>query len=117
MPRRAHCQAASDPASPAPMMRTASVIARSGRAPGQTFEGVSLQAYGLPLIQKLAPELAIELDRGSVPVEHLPAHAKAILFARNRRDPGQQSFSNFLAAILLANVNIFEKDSGAALER
>jgi len=80
------------------------------------FECRSLEADGFPLIQKFGAEFAIELDRGRVPVEHLPAQAKAIFLPRNRSYAGEQCFSNVVSPILLANINIFEENSGAALE-
>ena len=57
---------------------------------------IAVQADGLPLIQKSRAQAPVKIDCRSVPVEHLPAHAKAILLPRDGRDPRQQSLSNSL---------------------
>src|ERR1700730_8787827 len=112
MPRRAHCHAASDPASPAPTMRTISVIP----APCDPLQGLPLQVYGFPLIQKRSAQFFIELDRRSLPVQHLPPYAKATPLSGDTCYAGEQRFSNAFAAELVANVDVFKKESSPALK-
>ena len=70
---------------------------RSSRPLCHLFQRVSVQAHSFPVVQKSCAQALIEVDRRSIPVEHLPAHAKAILFSRHRRHSGQQRLANSLS--------------------
>ncbi len=89
---------------------------RSWALTGHSRQRVAVEADGLPFIQKSRAQALVKIDCRSVPVEHLPAHAKTIFFTRDRRNMRQQSFSDSLPSIQLADVDIFQKQSGATFE-
>src|SRR6185437_7441375 len=80
------------------------------------FQGVSVQTYGFPVVQKGCAQALIKVDRRSIPVEYLPAQVKAILFSRHRRHAGQQRLANSLSPVLAANIKVLKKESRTPLK-
>src|SRR4051812_38805661 len=79
--------------------------------------GFFIKAHDFALVQKRRPELFIKLDGRTVPVEHLPSHAKAAFFSRKLCDSGKQSLSDSITAQVIEHEEIFKKQRGPSLKR
>src|SRR5579862_7893222 len=70
----------------------------------------------MPLIHGDRAQLAIELDRGLVPIQHRPFQPPAAPADGRRSEPRQETAAYTEATSLGAHIEILEIDSGAADE-
>src|ERR1700730_13966373 len=70
-----------------------------------------------PLALYFCAERTIKVDCRRVPVEHLPAHAVAVLLVRDDGHPLQERFANALATKLGSHEQILYEQAGASCPR
>jgi hypothetical protein len=77
-------------------------------------ERIAVEAPHRPSILGGRASRAIELLRGSVPIEHRPFHPRPAALDREPRHPLEQRPTNALTAKALGHEEVFEVQSGAA---
>src|SRR6516164_3391548 len=93
-------------AMPAPIRRRAALVARS------LDQRLAVEPPHRPFILRDRRPRAIELLRGTVPVEHRPIHPHPSALDRDLRHPLEQRLSDAAAAKALGNENILEVETG-----
>src|ERR1700741_1638252 len=73
------------------------------------LECASTQTNRLPFVPEFSPQLPVEIDSRSVPIQHVEHHAVTAILQGNSREAREQRSANIFPSELSADENIFQK--------
>src|SRR5579859_4944327 len=83
---------------------------------GERGQRVAAELLGYPAFDGLGTDAAIELDRGRVPVQHVPLHVDAVALEGDAGHVAEEGEADTAAAMGRVDVDVFDEQAVAAGE-